>query len=110
MNANQNLPPELFDFYSDPACGWVHVPWTTFAQYYIDPAMFSNHSYADAFGAYLEEDYDLPRFIEIFESASAKRVVFNDIRQVQSSGVREKSKLHDYPYVGVLNDIVKGAH
>ena len=65
MNANQNLPPELFDFYSDPACGWIHVPWTTFAQYYIDPSMFSNLSHADAFGAYLEEDYDLPRFIEI---------------------------------------------
>ena len=110
MNANQNLPPELFDFYSDPACGWIHVPWTVFAQYYIDPAMFSNLSHADAFGAYLEESFDLTRFIEIFEPASAKRVAFNDICEAQSSVVREKSKLHSYPYVGVLNDIVKGAH
>jgi len=110
MNANTNVPVELFDFHSDPACGWILVPWTTFAEHHIDPNMFSNHSYADAFGAYLEEDHDLPRFLYEFESGCGKRVAFNDIRysKISSSPVRQKSKLHAYPYEGVILDIVEG--
>ena len=108
MNANMNVPAELFDFHSDPAHGWALVPWATFAEHHIDPAMFSNYSYADAFGAYLEEDSDLTKFIEIFETASAKRVAFNDIRYRTSSPVRQKAKLHAYPYEGVILDLVEG--
>jgi len=110
MNANQNKPVELLDFYSDPACGWALVPWATFAEHHIDPAMFSNYSHADAFGAYLEEDHDLPKFLAEFENTSGRRVAFNDIRhsKISSSPVRRKVKLHAYPYEDVLLDIVSG--
>jgi hypothetical protein len=111
MNANMNVPVELFDFHSDPARGWILVPWTTFAYQDIDPAMFSNYSYADAFGAYLDEDTDMPKFLDEFEASSGKRVAFNDIRhsKLSSSPVWEKARLHAYPYEGVIRDIVEGS-
>lgn len=70
---------EIFDFYADPSHGWLHVPWTVFRDNNINPFIFSNHSYADELGAYLEEDVDLGVFEKLFVSKTGKRITFHDI-------------------------------
>lgn len=76
--ANANLPAQVFDFYSDPSHGWVHVPWSVLKRLSISPYNFSDYSYADIEGVYLEEDEDFPRFEEIFLSKTRKRVALFD--------------------------------
>ena len=54
--ANMNREPHIFEFFTDPANGWVKVPWTVFHDLAINPDLFSAFSFADEEGVYLEED------------------------------------------------------
>jgi len=114
--ANGNRVPHIFDFFSDPAHGWVRVPWTVFHDLSINPDMFSVFSYADADGAYLEEDEDFPKFEAIFLAKINKRAVFHDHIDDYST-VRSKPSIKDFltaklesyvpPWKQVILDVCK---
>jgi len=114
--ANGNRVPHIFDFFSDPAHGWVRVPWTVFHDLSINPDMFSVFSYADEDGAYLEEDEDFPKFEAIFLAKTNKRPVFHDHLDDYST-VRSKPSIKDFltaklesyvpPWKQVILDVCK---
>jgi len=86
---------EIFDFYADQSHGWLHVPWTVLLDLKINPYLFSNFSYADETGAFLEEDLDLLRFENLFRAKTGKRIVFHDVTDDQGF-VRSKLALHKF--------------
>jgi hypothetical protein len=114
--ANTNREPHIFEFFTDPAHGWVKVPWTVFHDLAINPDIFTAWSYADNEGAYLEEDEDFPKFERIFLHKTKKRIVFYDTIEMYSevrakTPIKEflKAKLESYvpPWKQVILDVCK---
>lgn len=116
LAANLNRAPHIFEFFTDPAHGWVRVSWTVFHDLSINPDIFSSFSYADNDGVYLEEDEDFPKFERIFLNKTNKRIVFYDVIEMYSE-VRAKTpikeflnaKLENYvpPWKQVILDVCK---
>jgi len=55
-----------FKYIQDPGHGWLEVPRNLLAKLEVEYDI-SQHSYIDRSRAYLEEDCDMPTFIEAFE-------------------------------------------
>jgi len=93
--ANMNREPHIFEFFTDPAHGWVKVPWTVFHDLSINPDLFTAFSFADEEGVYLEEDEDFPKFEKLFLTKTDKRIVFHDTIEFYSE-VRAKVPIKEY--------------
>jgi len=52
-----------YNYYSDPAHGWMKVPISHFKKYNIDPNKITMFSYMRNNHAYLEEDCDMTYFL-----------------------------------------------
>ena len=105
--ANDDRMSELFTFYSDMRGGWLFVPWKRLHDIRFDISTLSDRSYADADGAYLEEDVDMPLFEILFNERAKRRIVLNDIDEHVSS-VRTKDVLHDFDWQSIMNGFAEG--
>lgn len=79
-----------FKFYEDPGHGWLKVTGPTLTQLGLVPGDFSAYSYQNAGDVYLEEDCDMPKFLDHFERKMGKPArVSVASRASRSSRIRE---------------------
>lgn len=90
--ANTNVPSTVFTFHSDPGHGWLFVPWAVIHDLKIDTDVFTEFSYVDEKGMYLEEDVDGPLFEQIYTAATGKRIAFQDEASFEYSEIRDKQR------------------
>lgn len=105
--ANNDLPGELFTFYSDPTGGWLFVPWKTLHAARVSPSEFSELSYADMDGAYLDEVVDFVLFEILFTQRMHKRIVMHDVME-DVSLVRSKKPLTEFEWQPIMEEIANG--
>lgn len=60
-----------FDYIQDPGHGWLAVSLTDLARVHLSPQDFSGYSYMRRGVAYLEEDCDMPKFLEHYRRLHA---------------------------------------
>lgn len=100
--ANQNRKARVFNFFYDASHGWLFVPWSVLQKTTINPNVFSEFSYADKEGVYLEEDIDFPLFDRLFSELTNQRIVLHDIEDMHGD-VRWKKTIKVY-----LNETKRG--
>lgn len=101
--ANQNRKARAFNFYYDASHGWLFVPWAVLQATSINPNVFSEFSYADEEGVYLEEDIDFPLFDRLFSELTNQRIVLHDVEDMHGD-VRWKKTIKVY-----LNEKKRGS-
>jgi len=81
------------EFIEDPGHGWLKVPKEIFMQ---ELSAVSSFSYSDSNFIYLEEDCDLPQFLDPFikKYGLEKKDVFNHVREISTN---EKSAIRNLP-------------
>jgi len=78
---------DKFDFYSDPAHGWLKVTMRELLDLGIADKI-TGYSYMKGENVYLEEDSDLTTFFEAYESKYNKKPQFIEHNTDKSSRIR----------------------
>jgi hypothetical protein len=70
-----------FTYHQDPGHGWLQVPVETLTTFGKTEADFSPYSYHDCGHVYLEEDGDMPAFLNLWRDRFG---VFPDLREAHT--------------------------
>lgn len=84
----------VFDFHDDPSHGWLEVTFGTLRQNAFKPGDFTEYSYVDpdAGLAWLEQDYDAPKFLRVFVERGRKLALREHIWPIHAP-IRNKLRL-----------------
>ena len=91
---------KTYIFHMDPAHGWLAVKLSDLAAVHLSLSDISPYSYQRGQTVYLEEDVDMPRFVDAFRSKFAKAPAMSTSRN--RSTLRGYSPVRSFARVGSL--------